>query len=74
MNFALKNSEYYDLMYGGKLWRSDSLAETLVTSARGTLRNNVERLQALKDRGLLPKDLDPLRFSQVSWGTLPVRR
>jgi hypothetical protein len=63
------NSEYYDLMYGGKVWRSDSLTKSLVTSARGTLRGNVERLQALQGRGLVAQDLDILRFAQVSWGT-----
>jgi AcrR family transcriptional regulator len=69
VNFAVTNSEYYDLMYGGKVWRSDSLTKSLVTSARGTLRGNVERLQALQNRGLVAQDLDILRFSQVSWGT-----
>ena len=69
VNFAVKNSEYYDLMYGGKVWRSDSLTKSLVTSARGTLRVNIERLQALQNRELVAKDLDILRFSQVSWGT-----
>jgi AcrR family transcriptional regulator len=69
VNFAIMNSEYYDLMYGGKVWRSDSLTKSLVTSARGTLRGNVERLQALQGRGLVAQDLDILRFAQVSWGT-----
>ncbi len=69
VNFAMMNSEYYDLMYGGKVWRSDSLTKSLVTSARGTLRGNVERLQALQNRGLVAQDLDILRFAQVSWGT-----
>jgi AcrR family transcriptional regulator len=69
VNFAIMNSEYYDLMYGGKVWRSDSLTKSLVTSARGTLRGNVERLQALQSRGLVAQDLDILRFAQVSWGT-----
>ena len=69
VNFAMMNSEYYDLMYGGKMWRSDSLTKSLVTSARGTLRGNVERLQSLQSRGLVAQDLDILRFAQVSWGT-----
>jgi len=69
VNFAMTNREYYDLMYGGKVWRSDSLTRSLVTSARGTLRSNVERIQALQDRGLIAENLDILRFCQVSWGT-----
>lgn len=70
VNFAVTNREYYDLMYGGRVWRSASLTQSLVTSARGTLRGNVERIQALQDRGLVAESLDILRFCQVSWGTL----
>lgn len=70
VNFAVSNSEYYDLMYGSKLWRSASLTTTLVSSARGTLRAEVERIQYLQERGLVAKNLDPLRFTQVSWGLL----
>jgi AcrR family transcriptional regulator len=69
VNFAVTNREYYDLMYGGKVWRSDSLTRSLVTSARGTLRGNVERIQIWQDRGLVAQNLDVLRFAQVSWGT-----
>jgi AcrR family transcriptional regulator len=70
VNFAVSNSEYYDLMYGSKLWRSDSLTTALLSSARGTLRAEVERIQYLQERGLVAKTLDPLRFTQVSWGLL----
>ncbi|CAA0079196.1 Uncharacterised protein [Halioglobus japonicus] len=70
VNFAVSNSEYYDLMYGSKLWRSESLTTSLLSSARGTLRSEVERIQLLQDRGLIAEDLDPLRFTQVAWGML----
>ncbi|MFT4520039.1 MAG: AcrR family transcriptional regulator [Halioglobus sp.] len=70
VNFAIKNPEYYDLMYGGKLWRSQSLTEALVSSARGTLRGNVQRIESLQVRVLLSADIDPLRYSQVIWGML----
>ncbi|MGI9294392.1 MAG: TetR/AcrR family transcriptional regulator, partial [Pseudomonadales bacterium] len=70
VNFAVSNQEYYDLMYGGKLWRSRSLTRSLVSSARSTLRTSVENMQRWQDRGLVAKDLDALRFSQVSWGML----
>ncbi|MCB1703612.1 MAG: TetR/AcrR family transcriptional regulator [Halioglobus sp.] len=70
VDFAVNNSEYYDLMYGSQLWRSDSLASSLLSSARSTLRAEVERLQALQARGLISQTLDPLRFTQVAWGML----
>jgi AcrR family transcriptional regulator len=70
VNFAVNNAEYYDLMYGSKLWRSDRLAKSLLASARRTLRSDVERIQQLQDRALVAKDLDALRFTQVAWGLL----
>ncbi len=70
VDFAVGNSEYYDLMYGSKLWRSESLTTSLLSSARSTLRSDVERIQLLQDRGLVAKKLDPLRFTQVAWGML----
>ena len=70
VDFAVNNSEYYDLMYGSQLWRSASLTSTLLSSARSTLRADVERLQGLQARGLISQTLDPLRFTQVAWGLL----
>jgi AcrR family transcriptional regulator len=69
VRFAVNNREYYDLMYGGKVWRSARLTESLVGSARGTLRANIERIQDWQKRGLVRKDLDTVRFAQVAWGT-----
>lgn len=70
VNFAVRNPEYYDLMYGPQLWHSDSLTDSLVSSARRTLRGNVENIQRWQSRGLVAAGVDALRFSQVSWGTL----
>jgi AcrR family transcriptional regulator len=69
VNFAVTNREYYDLMYGSQIWRSDSLAASLASSARATLRGDVERMKRQQDRGLVAKDMDALRFTQVAWGT-----
>lgn len=70
VSFAIDNAEYYDLMYGGKLWHSKSLTTSLVGSARSYLRRNVERMQGLQKRGYIARDLDVLRFNQVAWGTM----
>jgi AcrR family transcriptional regulator len=70
VNFAVNHSEYYELMYGRKLWRSESLTQSLQATARGTLRSEVERMQHLQDLGLISKHLDILRFTQVVWGLL----
>jgi hypothetical protein len=69
VKFAVHNREYYDLMYGGKVWRSQNLTRSLISSARSTLRSNVERIQSWQDRGQIAQDVDVLRFAQVSWGT-----
>lgn len=70
VTFAVDNSEYYDLMYGGRLWQSESLSSSLLNSARGTLRGNVERIRNAQRQGLYSQDLDPVGFSHVAWGTL----
>ncbi len=70
VTFAVENSEYYDLMYGGRLWQSESLSNSLLGSARGTLRGNVERIRGAQDKGLYNRALDPVGFSHVAWGTL----
>jgi AcrR family transcriptional regulator len=69
VRFAVNNREYYDLMYGGRVWRSARLTDSLVGSARGTLRANIERIQDWQQRGLVRKDLDAVRFAEVAWGT-----
>ena len=70
VSFAVKNREYYDLMYGAKTWRSDVLAKSLAKSARGTLRANIERLQTWQARGGIEPSIDVPGFAQVAWGTL----
>lgn len=70
VTFAVDNSEYYDLMYGGRLWHSESLSNSLLSSARGTLRGNVERIRGAQHKGLYNRAVDPVGFSHVAWGTL----
>lgn len=70
VQFAVKNPEYYDLMFGSKLWRSEGLTDSLVSSARGTLRGDVERMERWQQAGLVSTSLNSLRFTQVFWGTL----
>jgi len=69
VRFAVNNREYYDLMYGGGIWRSSEQADSLVTSARATLRSNIERIEDWRARGLVAADVDAVRFAEVAWGT-----
>jgi len=70
IDFARKNPEYYDLMYGSKPWRSTDPAKSLAVTARSVLRADVERLKRQQGRGQIKADLDVPRFVQVYWGTL----
>jgi AcrR family transcriptional regulator len=70
IDFARKNPEYYDLMYGSKSWRSVDPAKSLAVTARSVLRADVERLNRHQEHGLIKADLDVPRFVEVYWGTL----
>ena len=70
VNFARRHQEYYDLMYGSNAWRSGNPNESLATTARSTLRRDVERLERGQQRGLIAKDVDVVQYAQMYWGTL----
>ena len=70
LDFARNNQEYYDLMYGSTFWRSSNLTPTLKSTARGVLRQDIERLKRGQARGLIAADVDTVQFSQMYWGTL----
>ncbi len=70
LKFARQNSQYYDLMFGGHLWKSQRLTDSLTREAHSTFRLYVDRLRQWKEDGRILPDIDPLRFAQVSWSTL----
>ena len=70
LDFALEHQEYYDLMYGSKSWQSGQTSGSLASTARLTLRMEIERLQRAQDQGLVASDLDVADFSRILWGTL----
>ena len=70
LDFALNNSEYYDLMFGSQLWKSEGITDTLLDEAHGSFRFYVEQVRMWQQRGLINERTDVLRYSQVSWGTL----
>ncbi|WP_439135953.1 TetR/AcrR family transcriptional regulator [Pseudomaricurvus sp.] len=70
VRFALDNAEYYDLMFGGHLWKNQQLTESLTREAHTSFRRYVEGIRRWQDQGLILKSIDPLRYAQVSWSTL----
>ena len=70
LRFAMENAEYYDLMFGGRLWRGDAITESLRNEAHGSFRFYVDQVRSWQRRGQVDPQLDVLRYSQVSWSTL----
>jgi AcrR family transcriptional regulator len=70
IKFATGNSEYYDLMFGSQLWKTEKLTETLTQEAYRTFRGYVDGIRGWQESGQISKNLDPLRYAQVSWSTL----
>jgi AcrR family transcriptional regulator len=70
VEFATQYPEYYDLMFGGHLWQSGALTASLKENAFHSFRSEVEIVKGWQDRGLLSKDIDVLRYAQVSWSTM----
>jgi AcrR family transcriptional regulator len=70
LTFAVENAEYYDLMFGGQLWRSGAITDSLRAEAHGSFRFYIEQVRSWQERGQVDSALDVLRYSQVSWSTL----
>lgn len=70
LDFALANSEYYDLMFGSQLWKSEEVTEALREQAHGCFRFYVDQVRDWQLHGFINQDLDVLRYAQVSWSTL----
>ena len=70
VKFALNNQEYYDLMFGSKSWRGGAGTESLASTARQTLRKDIERMKRAQEKGLISADVDVAEFIRIYWGTL----
>ena len=70
IDFATNQSEYYDLMFGSRLWRSEGLTDTLTEEAHGTFRGYVDGIRRWRGQRGVSSRLDPLRYAQVTWSTL----
>lgn len=70
VKFAQDNAQYYDLMFGGHLWKSQQLTDSLTREAHASFRRYVEKLRDWRNEGRILASVDPLRFAQVSWSTL----
>lgn len=70
INFAVNNAEYYDLMFGGHLWKSQQLTASLKAEAYASFKIYVDQIRHWQQSRLAAAAVDPLRYAQVSWSTL----
>jgi AcrR family transcriptional regulator len=70
LKFAMKNQEYYDLMYSSRSWQAGATTESLATTARQTLRKDIERMKRAQEKGLISEHVDVAEFVRIYWGTL----
>jgi AcrR family transcriptional regulator len=68
--FATGSSEYYDLMFGSQLWKTEQLTDTLTREAHRAFRSYVDEIRKWQASGQIAENLEPLRYAQVSWSTL----
>ncbi|CAA0082903.1 HTH-type transcriptional repressor AcnR [Zhongshania aliphaticivorans] len=69
VQFSIDNAEYYELMFGARLWKSQQLTESLKVEAYDAFKTYLEQIRHWQQE-IQNAELDPLRFAQVSWSTL----
>jgi AcrR family transcriptional regulator len=70
LKFALNNPEYYDLMYGRKSWHGGAQTESLATTARNVMRQDIARLERLQEKGVISAEVDVVYYERIFWGTM----
>lgn len=69
VKFSIDNAEYYELMFGARLWKSEQLTESLKLEAYNAFKVYLEQIR-LWQQSISTSTVDALRFAQVSWSTL----
>lgn len=70
IDFAVKNPASYDLMFGREIWKTAAHNDALTDVARRAFKRYVDTIALWQQQGIVPDSGEPLRFAQVSWGTL----
>ncbi|NRB39003.1 MAG: WHG domain-containing protein, partial [Pseudomonadales bacterium] len=70
IDFAVQNPAYYGLMFGQEIWKTAGANDQLTDVAKRAFKNYVHTITLWQEQGIVAKSADPLRFAQVSWGTL----
>lgn len=71
IRFALANPEIYELLFGRITWKGEGEAsEAFRVKARASFRGYAEVVTGLQAQGFFSAEINPLRLSQIIWGTL----
>ncbi|MEX1664886.1 TetR/AcrR family transcriptional regulator [Zhongshania arctica] len=69
VQFSIDNAEYYELMFGARLWKSQQLTDSLKLEAYAAFKIYLEHIR-IWQQSIGNTNIDALRFAQVSWSTL----
>jgi AcrR family transcriptional regulator len=69
VQFSIDNAEYYELMFGARLWKSQQLTDSLKLEAYAAFKVYLEHIRSWR-QSISNTNIDALRFAQVSWSTL----
>lgn len=70
INFAVEHRAYYSLMFGSDIWQTATANDPLTNVAKRAFKNYVDTIAYWQEQGIVANHSEPLRFAQVSWGTL----
>ena len=70
IRFAVESPEQYELMFGRSIWKQKNSTQELRDVAYPCFQHSVDMIRCWQECGLLSKDDNPLRTSQVIWGAV----
>lgn len=70
VKFAQQNPEIYELMFGRTIWKQKIDNQSLKDSAYPSFQHQLNITKQWQKLGLLDKNANSLRLSQVIWGTM----
>ena len=70
IGFASDNPEYYDLMFGGRIWKSRAATKALNEVTKSCFQIHVDRIRRWQSQGLVAEEVNAVHHSQVAWSVM----
>ncbi|WP_218311414.1 TetR/AcrR family transcriptional regulator [Alteromonas antoniana] len=70
ISWAADNPQLYELMFGRTIWQAGNATDDLTSIAFPSFQFLVKITAHWQEKGILPENQDPLRLTQVTWGTM----